>query len=79
MKLDEDIEMVVELLKKVKSNNDLRSYILITSDGFTVNVSRSGNYEDLCDSLVAAFNDNESMMKTLALDALEKMYGNETK
>ena len=72
MELNEDIAMVVELLKKIKSNNDLRSYILITSDGFTVNVSRRGNYEDLCDSLVAAFNDNESMMKILAIDALKK-------
>lgn len=72
MIFDEDIEMVVELLRKIKSNHDISSYILIVNDGFTVSVSRSGNYEDLCNSLVAAFNDSESMMKILALDALKK-------
>ena len=72
MEENEDIALVVELLRKIKSNIDITSFILITNDGFNVSVSRSGSYNDLCNSLVAAFKDKESLMKQLALDALEK-------
>lgn len=69
--MNEDISLVVELLKKIKSDNGLRSYILITNDGFTVNISRSGNYEDLCDSLVAAFNDKDSRLMQIVTEAIK--------
>lgn len=76
MEINEDIAMVVELLKKIKSNNDLRSYVLITNDGFTVNVSRSGNYYDILHSFVYAFKDADSLLKPICTEALEKINKN---
>lgn len=69
--MNEDILLVVELLKKIKSDNGLRSYILITNDGFTVNISRSGNYYDILQSLVAAFNDKDSRLMQIATEAIK--------
>lgn len=69
--MNEDISLVVELLKKIKSENGLRSYILITNDGFTVNISRSGNYYDILQSLVAAFNEKDSLLMPIATEAIK--------
>ena len=69
--MNEDISLVVELLKKIKSDNGLRSYILITNDGFTVNISRSGNYYDILQSLVAAFNDKDNLLMPIATEAIK--------